>query len=489
MKKNNKMLKHIGIIFALCLCVSIIRDKKVEGATSPVVAVEVVPGTDTADVYFYPEKGMPSTAKYKIFVDGVQNVTINQSDIYTDTKRVEAEANNSNSYGSMDRNNNRSGGINLGGAWIESEDSGKRSPKYVSYNNMDFTAGGYTDISFCYSKVGEYGQIMKMYLDNYNDSGLKDTFRLNATTNYTWDDYTVQSFELSKRITGKHFLRLDGIFDNYSGGGYFINFDYFELSRPCGKATISMTPGYHTVEVQVRANYQNSEKISSSKFYVKPSFKTSVQTGIEGFQIKTNGVTESGDPDVAFRTICKAPSVGSIVTSNGTNYTVAGLGIIYVRDYNETGDYTFNELSKDYTKLSLTTDGNGVYTGLINDIKGNNNTYGYVATENAVISNKNGMSEYVVTMTDGDNIKQNSLYVRAFVVATDGTVIYGDDTAKMSIAEVAHYFYTTSSSTNFTAHNYLYDNILNRLEIDNKFYLAHRVQYGWNNNWYEKNPE
>ena len=60
---------------------------------------------------------------------------------------------------------------------------------------------------------------------------------------------------------------------------------------------------------------------------------------VEGFQIKTNGAryyntkgevvfVEEGEEKVAFRTICKAPTVGETITVSGKNYKVKSTGII-----------------------------------------------------------------------------------------------------------------------------------------------------------------
>ena len=99
--------------------------------------------------------------------------------------------------------------------------------------------------------------------------------------------------------------------------------------------------------------------------------------------------------------------------------------------------------------------------------------------------------EYVRTVrnnsyygSDGSlNVITNSFHARAFVVAEDGTIIYGNNVESMSIPEVAYYFYKNAMSSNYNGHAYLYDTILSRIS-GNKYYLSTKVDYGWNDNLY-----
>ena len=101
--------------------------------------------------------------------------------------------------------------------------------------------------------------------------------------------------------------------------------------------------------------------------------------------------------------------------------------------------------------------------------------------------------EYVRTVrnnsyygSDGSlNVITNSFHARAFVVAEDGTIIYGNNVESMSIPEVAYYFYKNAMSSNYNGHAYLYDTILSRISSTNKYYLSTKVDYGWNDNLYD----
>ena len=101
-------------------------------------------------------------------------------------------------------------------------------------------------------------------------------------------------------------------------------------------------------------------------------------------------------------------------------------------------------------------------------------TYGYVTTDNGILSKEDGTMKYVRTMSNNSyygsdgtlKVMTNSFHVRGFVVAEDGTLIYGTDTVTMSIPEVANYLYKNVLSSNYNGHAYLYDTILSK--IDNK---------------------
>ena len=106
------------------------------------------------------------------------------------------------------------------------------------------------------------------------------------------------------------------------------------------------------------------------------------------------------------------------------------------------------------------------------EYNGNNYTLGYLATDDGILSNKDGYMEYVRTVRNNSyygsdnslNVITNSFHARAFVVAEDGTIIYGNNVESMSIPEVAYYFYKNAMSSNYNGHAYLYDTILSRID-------------------------
>lgn len=210
---------------------------------------------------------------------------------------------------------------------------------------------------------------------------------------------------------------------------------------------------------------------------------TSESVMVEGFQIKTNNTTDT----VGFRTVCKAPNKGSqIVASDGKTYTVESMGTIYTLDTNYNGYRRNDVLNASYTLLNPTVVSGQSYTYVgANKYDGAQRTFGYVATDAGVAKDWNTSDKdntyYVRTMNgmSANNMLEYSIHVRAFVVTTDGTIVYGKKTACISVAEVADYLYKNSKSKNFTAHKYLYNSILTKVANTNPYYRDSTLSYGW----------
>lgn len=255
--------------------------------------------------------------------------------------------------------------------------------------------------------------------------------------------------------------------------------------------------GTYTVTVKATINGIETTGVTSSEVTVGGTATaiTSSDIAVEGFQIRTNDVVNQ--TSVAFRTVCKAPNIGTTITgSDGNTYKVASVGTIYAIDPNWTGYKKNNKLNSLYTLLDATTvidDQEYRYVGA-NLYDGNQHTYGYVATEKGYMSSwkpeDNTHTYYVITMEDMDAKMAYAMHVRAFVVATDGTIIYGESTAVSSVAQIADYLYTNSMSKNYSAHKYLYENILHSThlaanatygrDVNNLYYRDMRIDYGWN---------
>lgn len=215
---------------------------------------------------------------------------------------------------------------------------------------------------------------------------------------------------------------------------------------------------------------------------------------ITGYQIRAR-YDEEGKPDISFRTIALAPSVGTTITVEGQEYTVANVGTIYVLDSDCSGKSANKVLTKDYTILdkSSYTDNKEVqyYTGA-NIYQGINRTYGFVATElgyTKTETTEEGMEQvfYTRTMTGLNTLMANTIHTRSFVVATDGTIIYSEKSWTTSVAGIAHQMYMKSYMPDLEGHNFLYNNILNSdllreiYEKNNEypFYLTKPSEYGW----------
>ena len=253
--------------------------------------------------------------------------------------------------------------------------------------------------------------------------------------------------------------------------------------------------GTHTVKVV--GFYLDKESAGvEATVSVSTGVKYSSSISIEGFQIRSNypdDATETEKKNIAYRTMCKAPKAGNTIKVGGKTYTVGDVGTIYAIDTNTKDKEGTNVLDASYTLLNETpvTGQQYTYTGL-RQYSGENVTYGYVAGDEAIISDyKAGDTDnvyYAFTMRNMNEQMANTLWVRPFVVATDGTIIYGRSTAYTSVAEIANVLYTNSMSKNVTSHNYLFINILNNTEFlkekGNPFYRDTEIQYGWNGNLY-----
>ena len=258
--------------------------------------------------------------------------------------------------------------------------------------------------------------------------------------------------------------------------------------------------GEHTVKV-VGFYLDKESDGPTDDVEVSTGVKYSPSISIEGFQIKSNypdNATEEEKNNVAYRTMCKAPKKNSTIKVGGKTYTIRDVGTSYALDTNTRDKDGTNVLDASYTLLNETPVNNPQYTYTgYRTYQGNNRTYGYVATDEAIISDyKAGDTDnvyYAFTMQNANaelaNIMPNTLWVRPFVVATDGTIIYGKTTAYTSVAEIANKLYTSSMSKNKTSHDYLFDRILHKDALrvaQNPFYRKadQTIQYGWNGNLY-----
>lgn len=220
--------------------------------------------------------------------------------------------------------------------------------------------------------------------------------------------------------------------------------------------------------------------------YVKAdTVLTSPLITVEGYQIKTK-VTEG--QGITFRTICKAPDIGSMITVNGKKYTVTNLGTIYSKDPNTTGDNTKNILDKSYTELNpipyFEKERNleFKYIGQ-KDYNGTFLTFGYIATDDGILEQKDGITSYVRTIKNINNFITNTIRARAFVEAVDedgkDVIIYGQYASLMSVAEIAYKLYLKSGAPDEMSHKYLYTNILHKLPTSNPYYMDVEIEYGW----------
>ena len=242
---------------------------------------------------------------------------------------------------------------------------------------------------------------------------------------------------------------------------------------------------------------------------------------VEGFQIKTANLdtTKNGDEvieHVAYRTICKAPNIGSeVVGADGKTYVVKNFGVSYALDENMTGkkrndviDSSYNTL--DATKIYTTETGVQYLEGIKsyeahrgNEVA-NLKARGYIATAKSVLEdwdvNDTTHTYYVLTMNKFEMYVANTIHVRPFIQVVekgDATetlkYIYANDVASTSVAQIADYIYKNSISKNYAAHKYLFDSILTSSKLkaeyicqndNNIYYRTTSLNYGWNSNLY-----
>lgn len=214
---------------------------------------------------------------------------------------------------------------------------------------------------------------------------------------------------------------------------------------------------------------------------------TSPLISITGFQIKTNGLATQG---ICFRTVCKAPDKGSVVTVNGKQYTVKELGTVYTKDSNTSGSNANNAYDESYTILNpVPYPEEALKKGYDFKYVGEKSegarvlTFGYIATDNGVIGQNEGYTTYARTMTNMDAYVRNSLFVRAFVEAVDEegniVLIYADEVHTLSVAEMAYKVYAQGKAPDKEGHEYIYDKILHKLPTYSPFYMETTVEYGW----------
>ena len=449
------------------------------------------------DVNWYPKAGMADDTKYNIYIDDSTTsvATISKSDIKSDSTVIKATDYTNQNGVTIDKDSNKNP-VNIGGThngdWVEYKDISVSKP--------------ITSVTFNYSCDKNANGTIYVY-DKSMDSVPIGSIKITPpTANAGWGDYVTKTIDLYEPLKeGKHTIYLKFVNDI---SGNVVNLKDFTLISSYGNVKLeNVAAGKHKVTVQATLNEQVSKGTTSNEVEVvsENTMLKSDSITVEGFQIKTNGNRyyntkgevlfdeEGSEKKVAFRTICKAPDIGQNITVSGKNYTVKNTGVIYTIDPNSSGNSADDVLDNTYSILNTQAISGNEYT--YRGARQYNNmdyTYGYVTTDNGILSKEDGIMKYVRTMSNNSyynngilNVMTNSFHVRGFVVAEDGTLIYGTDTVTMSIPEVANYLYKNVLSSNYNGHAYLYDTILSKIDNKNPYYYNHKVDYGWNDNLYD----
>ena len=449
------------------------------------------------DVDWFPKAGMDPNTKYNIYIDDSQTVaaTVSQSEIKSAGTVIKA-TDFSNQNGVAIDKDSSGNPVNIGGT---------HNGDWTEYKSITLSKP-VTSVTFNYSCESGSGGTIYVYDGSMDNVPVGKINITPPKSNALWSDYVTKTIDLSETLSkGNHTIYLKFVNDI---SGNVVNLKDFTLISTYGMAKLTnVVAGKHTVSVQAELNGEVSAGKSSDTVEVVSgsTILKSDKITIEGFQIKTNGARyyntkgevvfdEGGKEKVAFRTICKAPTVGETITVSGKNYKVKSTGIIYTLDPNSTGVEGKDKLDSSYSILN-TRSVSGKDYAYVGAKKYNNNqyTFGYITTANGVIGEENGIMRYVRTITNNSyygedgtlNVMTNSIHTRGFVVAEDGTLIYGTDTATMSIPEVADYLYKNVLSSNYNGHTYLYNTILSKISTSNPYYYDHTVDYGWNDNLYD----
>lgn len=458
------------------------------GTVPDVTTASAVGGEETLEISFTTLENMPYDTQYYVYLDD------STEPLQVFNPRIEAEEWSEQSGVAYDSNKTDSEGNTINNV------GGTHNGDWTKYNDIDFGDGTAYEMtarySAAYSSVGSNPK-MEIYIDSMDSSNLVGTFNIEKVEGEEWSNYKLGTAVLDKAITGKHDIYIKYVVD---GSSNVCNLDWFQFSaQSVNNFRISLDDvavGKHTVTIKTYANGQfSSGKVISDVNVRNKVYLYSDSVDVEGFQIRTNKTENS----VAYRAICKAPNVGSTITVDGSSYTVEDIGTIYTIDTDYSGDVDNSKVDGSvYTLLDPTAVDSDVeeakgykYVGE-NLYEGSNRTYGYIATDEGIISSGETTDTentyYVRTMEGMDELMEYTLHVRAFVTALDAdgsrVFVYGDSVADVSVAEIAHYIYVKSLSSNYRGHDYLYDNILSKISTTNLFYMSTTINYGWNDNLY-----
>lgn len=340
------------------------------------------------------------------------------------------------------------------------------------------------------------------------------TKTVKATT-ITSQDVTISWGVKGNIIEGQYFnIYIDGVKVNESKVTK-TSFDYSFKSS-----------GYHDITVKAvygeKGDLEYTETEGSSTYINialddgTAKLQGSDDLKVEGFQIKTANLSNDGK-SIAYRTVCKAPNVGSeVVGADGKTYIVKNFGLSYMLDENMTGNKRYDVCDSSYNTLDvdggIKTDKNGIqyldglksYLAHKGEASATIKARGYIATKNSIISDWNikdtTHTYYVLTMDDFAVYMANSIHVRPFIQVVEKNdssetvkYIYANNVATTSVAQIADYIYRNSISKNYAAHQYLFTNILSsdKLKADyickddnNIYFRTVSLNYGWNSNLY-----
>lgn len=329
-----------------------------------------------------------------------------------------------------------------------------------------------------------YWYVAEMNILSDVDKTVELLIQHDGTTDKAWTVYSHEYVELQAGIPTKVQIQFQATESTGASVLYGLMLGYVNgISCETANVTIS------NVSFKV---YDDEQIIAGTQ----QSILTSSDVSVLGFQMKTNW-TETTDL-IGFRSVCKAPSIGSKIKVGNTVYTVARIGTIETPEADSNVDDIVYDKTCTYIESYTMTDdqsADDTAAGRVAPFQ-----IVHTATSEGIIGTDDGYSTYILTLRGAPGVMYpaNSIHVRAFVVTTGGTIIYSKDAVKTSIVRVADYMYANSKISNVVGHEYLYNNILSVEKFvptantdyfatkTNPYYRTEeqKVDYGWNNNLY-----
>ncbi|MBR3646343.1 MAG: discoidin domain-containing protein [Lachnospiraceae bacterium] len=256
--------------------------------------------------------------------------------------------------------------------------------------------------------------------------------------------------------------------------GTEYGYSIYEFGVWSNEVTEEPTVGPTETQTQIQTETQ-SQSSENAYYDAEGQVKDDEILGIEGFQIKTS-YDDNGNATPGFRVIER---VGD---SKVGEQRVVKNGVLIVR----ADKYNRNLMTTDAGDL----DGTDVNNQMLNE----NQVIVAVAKANPIAwtsSTHNDTNAYYNAFTMVNNIEPGNVvrsltdeyYVRAFAQLTNGQIIYSK-IYKSSLYSAADTLYKYKQMTNFSAHNYLYNEIL---KVVTQEYAE--VDYVWSNALYRPSAQ
>lgn len=276
---------------------------------------------------------------------------------------------------------------------------------------------------------------MKQHRQNYISKGVTSEAELDTMTD---DDYTDETNDV--------YLYADGMMQINTQNQFQVTYQttYYNVKITKGenvsviKMKVEVTPG----DVEIKAFQMNTDTSEGAVSEFNPSFRT---------VSRASKVVAVGDP---------------IVVEDENGVTINNYPIASVQSYGTM--YTVNKgATIDSMKFGDTYVSNGEVS---------NGVFAYEATKtNGTLNNwpeaDDANSFYYALTFKGKSYLLDMLdkeyTLRAYAVTEDGDIVYGNKVESTSIYKIAEVLYNGNLMSRKSAHDFLYDNVLNIVDIKN----------------------